>query len=137
VLQSAAFTAGCAVLIRLIADDRGAGARWGWVAVACFALNPMVVIYAGTGMSESAMLFCILWAVRYLLRWLDSPRVFDLASVGLALAVGYLVRYESLIAGAGAAALVAGTTFLRTARGERFAATALSVMVVLFPIVSP
>ncbi len=134
VVQSAAFTAGCAVLVRLIAVDRSVGARWNWVAVGCFALNPMIVIYAGTGMSESAMLFCILWAVRYLLRWLDEPRVFDLMSVGLALAVGYLVRYETLIAGAGTAALVAGTVFLRTPRDERVPATALSVLVVLFPV---
>lgn len=134
VVQSAAFTAGCAVLIRLIAIDRAVSVGWQWVAVACMSLNPMIVIYAGTGMSESAMLFCILWAVRYLLRWLDSPRVFDLASVGLALAVGYLVRYESLIAAAGAAAVVAGVAFLRAPRVERIASTALSVMVVLFPI---
>jgi hypothetical protein len=134
VVQSAAFTAGCAVLIRLIAIDRAVSVGWGWVAVACISLNPMIVIYAGTGMSESAMLFCILWAVRYLLRWLDSPRVFDLASVGLALAVGYLVRYESLIAAAGAAVVVAGVAFLRAPRAERIASTALSVMVVLFPI---
>jgi hypothetical protein len=134
VVQSAAFTAGCAVLIRLIAIDRAVSVGWQWVAVACMSLNPMIVIYAGTGMSESAMLFCILWAVRYLLRWLDSPRVFDLASVGLALAVGYLVRYETLIAAAGAAAVVAGVAFLRAPRAERIASTALSVMVVLFPI---
>lgn len=134
VVQSAAFTAGCAVLIRLIAIDRSVGVGWQWVAVACFALNPMIVIYAGTGLSESAMLFCILWAVRYLLRWLDSPRVFDLALVGLALAVGYLVRYETLIAAAGAAVLVTATVFLRAPRNERMAATALSILVVLFPI---
>ena len=134
VVQSAAFTAGCAVLIRLIAVDRSVGTGWQWLAVACFALNPMIMIYAGTGLSESAMLFCILWAVRYLLRWLDSPRVFDLASVGLALAVGYLVRYEALIAAAGIAALVTATVFLRSPRNERVAATALSILVVLFPV---
>lgn len=134
VVQSACFTAGCAVLIRLIAIDRSTPVGWQWIAVACFALNPMIVIYAGTGMSEAAMLFCILWAVRYLLRWLDSPRVFDLASVGLALSVGYLVRYETLIAGAGAGALVAAATFHRTVPAQRLAATALNVMVVLFPV---
>lgn len=134
VVQSAAFTAGCAVVIRLIAIDRSVGVRWQWVAVACFALNPMVIIYGSSGMTETAMLFCILWAVRYLLRWLDSPRVFDLASVGLALAVGYLVRYESLIAAAGAAVLVAATTFSRTHRGGRVSAIALNSLVVLFPI---
>lgn len=134
VVQSAAFTAGCAVLIRLIAIDRSVGVRWQWVAVACFALNPMVIIYGSSGMTETAMLFCILWAIRYLLRWLDSPRVFDLASVGLALAVGYLVRYETLIAAAGAAILVGATTFSRTSRAERVSAVALNSLVVLFPI---
>ncbi len=134
VVQSAAFTAGCAVMIRLIAIDRSVGVRWQWVAVACFALNPMVIIYGSSGMTETAMLFCILWAIRYLLRWLDSPRVFDLASVGLALAVGYLVRYETLIAAAGAAVLVAATTFFRTARTARISAVVLNSLVVLFPI---
>lgn len=134
VVQSAAFTAGCAVMILLIARDRSVGTGWQWVAVACFALNPMIVIYGSSGMSESAMLFCMLWAVRYLLRWFVSPRVFDLAAVGLALAVGYFIRYETLIAAAGVALLVAVTTFRRTPAGERLATTALSALVVLFPI---
>lgn len=134
VVQSAGFTAGCAVMIRLIARDRSVGAGWQWVAVGAFALNPMVIVYGSSGMSESAMLFCMLWAVRHLLRWFDSPRVFDLASVGLALAVGYLIRYETLIAAAGAAILVAAATARMTPRGERTSATALSALVVLFPI---
>jgi len=134
VVQSAAFTAGCAVLIRLIARDRSVGAGWQWVAVGAFALNPMVIVYGSSGMSESAMLFCMLWAVRYLLRWFSAPRVFDLASVGLALAVGYLIRYETLIAAGGAAVLVAAATLRNTPRGERFSATALSALVVVFPI---
>ena len=61
-LQSAAFMAGSAVLIRRTAIDRGVGSVWRWVAVCCFALNPMIIIYGASGMSEAAMLFCLLSA---------------------------------------------------------------------------
>ena len=133
-VQSAVFMAAAALMIRRIALDRGLGTGWRWVVVGAFALNPVIVIYGGSGMSEAAELFAILWCVRYLLRWVDSHQVGDLAWAGIALGVGYLARYEMIPAACGVAALVAVVTFVRAPRQTRLPSTVVSVVLVLFPI---
>ena len=134
VIQSALFMAGAALMVRRIALDRGLPSRWRWAAVGGFALNPVIVIYGGSGMSEAAEIFCLVWCTRYLLRWLDTRRVSDLAWAGIALGVGYLARYEMIPAAVGVAALVAVVAFTRSERADRIQTTILSVLIVMFPI---
>ncbi|CAN5834791.1 glycosyltransferase family 39 protein [soil metagenome] len=133
--QSAAFMAAAALLIRRIALDRGVGSVWRWVAVACFALNPVVIVYGASGMSEAAMLFCLLWCVRRLLLWIEHQHVGDLAVAGIALGVGYLTRYEMVPAACGAAVLVGGIAFFRAPQESRRSTALSSAMIVLMPIV--
>ena len=52
VAQSALFMAGAAVIIDRIAVDRGVGVLWRRVSVAAFALQPMIIVYGASGMSE-------------------------------------------------------------------------------------
>jgi hypothetical protein len=133
-LQSALFTAGSALMIRRIALDRGVGDLWRRAAVACFALNPVIIVYGGSGMSEAGMLFCLLWCARYLLRWITSDHVGDLAWAGIALGVGYLVRYEMIPATAGAVGLVIVMTMRRSQGRARIDSAVLSALIVTFPI---
>ena len=133
VIQSAAFMAGAALVLRQIAIDRGVPPLWRFVAVACFALNPMIIIYASLGMSEAALVFCILWCVRFLLRWVETDRVGDLSWAGIALGVGYLVRYEMAPAAIGATVLVAVITFTRSPREMRLHTTILNILLAAFP----
>ncbi|MET0473787.1 MAG: glycosyltransferase family 39 protein [Mycobacterium sp.] len=137
VIQSAMFMAGAAVMIRQIAIDRGTSAPWRWVAIGCFALNPVIVMYGSLGMSEAAEVFCILWCVRYLIRWVGSRRVGDLAWAGMALGIGYLTRYEMVPATAGAAALVATLVAIRSPLPLRMRAhqTVLCALIVSFPTI--
>lgn len=136
VLQSALFMAGAAMMVRRIALDRGVGTAWRWLAVVCFALQPMIVIYGSSGMSEAAEVFCLVWCVRHLLQWVRLQRVGDLAWAGIALGLGYLCRYETIPAACGAALLVAAVAF-HTARGsERLNSAILSVIITLFPLAS-
>jgi hypothetical protein len=134
VVQSAVFMAAAAVMVRRIALDRGTGAVWRWVAVGCFALNPVIVVYGGSGMSEAAELFCILWCVRHLLRWVDSNAIGHLAWAGIALGIGYLARYEMIPAACGAAALVAVVAYSRAPQPTRRASALLCTVIVCFPI---
>ncbi|MDY6999268.1 MAG: hypothetical protein SW019_21955 [Actinomycetota bacterium] len=136
VVQSALFMAGAAVMIRRIALDRGLKPLWRWLAVGCFALHPMIVIYGASGMSEAAEVFCIVWCTRHLLRWVRSRREGDLAWAGIALGVGYLARYEVVVAGAGAALLVAAVVLYGAQRGQRLAGATLSVLIVMFPLLT-
>ncbi|WP_264071419.1 hypothetical protein [Mycolicibacterium komossense] len=133
VIQSALFMAGGALMVRRIALDRGVGAGWRSIAVICFALNPVIIIYGGSGMSEAAEAFTTLWCVRYLLLWLQSRRTGDLAWAGVALGVGYLARYEVAVTACGVGLLVAIVEFLRSRRESRISSAVLSVVIVLFP----
>lgn len=134
VFQSAAFMAGAVVLVRRIAVDRRVGGAWRWIAVSCFALHPMIVMYGGSGMSEAAELFFALWAVRRLLLWVELRRAGDLAWTGIALGLGYLARYEFIPAAAGAAALVGVLAYIRAASSARWQTSLLSVLIVVYPI---
>lgn len=134
VMQSALFMAAAAVMVRRIALDRGVGKAWRWLAVGCFALQPMIIIYGASGMSEAAHIFCLLWCVRHLLQWVRLERVGDLAWAGVALGLGYLCRYETVPAACGAALLVGAFAFHAARRSQRVNNAILCVIIVLFPL---
>ncbi|MDZ7881451.1 MAG: hypothetical protein U5N53_00370 [Mycobacterium sp.] len=133
VAQSAMFMAASALLIRRIALDRGVGTLWTWIALGCFVLHPMVVLNAGYGLSEAATLFAALWCIRRLLLWVDTRRPSDLAWVGIALAIGYLSRYEILVAVVGVAALVIVVAYRGSKGRGRRSNALLSMLIVVFP----
>lgn len=113
VIQSAAFMAGSVVLIRRIGLDANAGTLLRWTGIAAFALNPMIVLYGANGMSEAAFIFVMLWACRRLLRWGLTQESIHLFWAGVAFGLGYLVRYEALIAAAAATVVVMVYSFRR------------------------
>ncbi|GAY18237.1 hypothetical protein [Mycobacterium sp. shizuoka-1] len=137
VVQSAMFMAAAVVMVRRIAMDRGLSAVWRRVAIVALAANPVIVIYGASGMSEAAEIFCTLWAARNLLRWVDSRDVGHLAWVGIAMAVGYLARYEFAFSAAATAMLVALVSLSDRAFTDRrmlWQRTALNILIVGFPI---
>ncbi len=118
-VMSALFMAGAGWQVRRIALDYGAGRVLRWTAVAAFALNPMIVLYAGMGMSEAPFLFFLLWTCRRVLLWVNRFCVVDLVVAGVALGLAYLTRYEALPAAAG----VALGVFVMSTRRHRPAGT--------------
>ncbi len=134
VAQSALFMAGAAMMVRGIAVDRGVGSGWRRVAVAAFALQPMIIIYGASGMSEAAEVLCVLWCTRYLMRWGDGRNVVNLAVAGIALGVGYTARYEMVPAALGATVFVAALAGVRAAPGIRRSTVVAAVAIILFPI---
>ncbi len=132
--QSSLFMAGAVVMLRAIAMDRGVSRGWRRLAVAAFALHPVIVIYGQSGMSEAAEIFCLLWAIRYLLLWLENGLIIDLAWAAVALGVGYLARYEFVVAACGAAAFVGAVTLVRTPPGRRLTSAALTVLITVLPV---
>ena len=137
VVQSSLFMAGAVVMVQRIAIDRELGRAWQWVAVAAFAMNPVIVIYGGSGMSEAAEIFCLLWMTRNVLRWVRSRDVGHLAWVGIALGVAYLARYEIAFSAVATATLVALITLANPAGIDRrtlWQQTILNILIVGFPI---
>lgn len=133
VVQSAAFMAAAAFMIGRIAADRGLPTVWRRVAVCAFGLQPLIIVYGASGMSEAAETFALVWCVRRLLLWTDSRSPGDLACAGLALGVGYLARYEVAPAAVGVVGFVGLATFA-TSEHSRIPKTMANVAIVIFPI---
>ena len=82
------------------------------------AVHPMILIYAGNGMSESLFLLCLVVVARGLQQWLAEGRAETLVLVGLALGLAYGTRYEALAPATAVPALVFAVSWWR-ARGSR------------------
>jgi hypothetical protein len=137
-IMAAAFMAGAAWQVRAITVDRGLPSLWRWIIVAGFALNPMIILYGGNGMSEAPYIFFTLWAVRRLLRWMRTDQVNDLVVAGIAFGLDYLTRYEAAVAVIGAVAVVMVVATLRGAahdHRERIKRAAVDATVLAFPFV--
>lgn len=132
--QSSLFMAGAGVMLRTITIDLQLSTGWRRLAVAGFALHPIIVLFGQSGMSEAAQILCLLWSIRYLLLWLDTMLISHLAWAGVALGVGYLARYEFVVAAAGASVFVGVVSFLRSPTGSRVTTLASKMLVVILPI---
>ncbi|OZF37952.1 ABC transporter [Rhodococcus sp. 14-2483-1-1] len=113
---SAVFMAGAVVMIHGICRDRGLAGRYRLLITVVFAINPMIVFYGANGMSEAGFLFFLCWAVRRLIRWVNTDDVHDLLLAGIALALAFLARYEGVVPITLAAVLVSVVTVLRRGR---------------------
>ena len=136
VIQSALFMAGAGLMVRRIALDRAVGSGWRRIAVAGFALQPMIILYGASGMSEAAEMFCLLWFVRHVMKWCDQRRIADVAWAGIALGVGYLARYEVVAAALGVSVLIVVMVARDAGAGSRIVAVAANIAILLFPLVT-
>ncbi|MEP9415102.1 glycosyltransferase family 39 protein [Gordonia sp. VNQ95] len=112
-IMSAVFMAGGVWQVRRIALDYSAGRVVRWAAVLACAANPMILLYGGMGMSEAPFLFFLLWTCRRVLCWVRRRGVGDLVCAGAALGLGYLTRYEAIVA---AVAVTVGVFCVSTLR---------------------
>lgn len=122
VIMSSAFMAGSVALLAGIARDRGVPAALSAVVLVAFAVHPMIVLYGANGMSEAPALFFLIWASRRLIRWVDTDDVHELVVAGIAVALGFLTRYDLGAAAIVAACFVAVVAYRRpdtTDRGRR------------------
>jgi hypothetical protein len=88
------------------------------VLTASFVLNPMILLYAGNGMSEGLYLFTLAAGTRYLMRWIRDGDLRSLAYAAIALAFSYLTRNEA-IGGLAAGTLVVAIVSYRRCKSER------------------
>lgn len=133
--MTALFMAGAVTVVYGIGVDRGAPQWLRVVITVLFAMNPMVLVYGGNGMSEALFLFCLCWAVRRLMRWVRTDGVHDLVAAGIALGLGYLTRYDALAPAAAAGLLVFALSYHRRRHGEyRFAGATMDLVLVSAPV---
>lgn len=100
--------------------------------IVVFGLQPLIVFYAMNGMTEALLIVFVLLATRRLLRWLEHRDPQHLVAAGLALALGYLARYEVAAVGVAAVVFVFGASWWRSSlvgRGRRHVAVADAALV--------
>ena len=88
------------------------------VFTAFFALNPMVLYYAGNGMSEALYLFTLMTSTRYLLRWMRDGDLRSLAYSAVALGLLLLDSQRSRF-GRNVGRIAVGVVSYWRARGLR------------------
>jgi hypothetical protein len=127
VLASAVFMTGAVAALEDVVKSR--------LLTASFALNPMIILYAGNGMSEASFLFFLLLAVRAFDRWLATRRPEDLVPLGLAVAFAYGARYEALAPVVAVPVAVALVTYFTSSgtRPRRLAYARLDAVIAGFP----
>ena len=117
-LVSAAAMAGAVHQLRSALREWGVSRAPRLVLAAVFALDPMILLYAGNGMSEGLYLFTLLASTRYLLRWMQGGDLRSLAYAAVALGFSYLTRNEAAFAALLGGLAVGAVSFGR-ARGPR------------------
>lgn len=137
-ITSALFMAGAVTLLLGILRDFGCSRPARYALTLLFALNPMIVLYASTGMSEASLLFTLMLATKKLAQWLRTGEPRDLVQTGLALGLAYMARYEALAPGALTIALVGAIAFVRARNGvkHRMRDVAIDTFLVGFPFVA-
>jgi hypothetical protein len=118
-LVSALAMAGAVHQIRAALREWGINLVPRLLLTAFFALNPMILYYAGNGMSEGLYVFTLTTASRYLIRWMHTSDVRSLAYSATALGFSYLARNEAAAAMVFGAVAVFAVSYTRAAGSRR------------------
>lgn len=130
-LVSALAMAGAVHQLRSALQEWGVSRTPRLVLTAFFALDPMILLYAGNGMSEGLYLFTLLTSTRYLLRWMHRGDLRSLAYAAVALGFAYLTRNEAALAALLGGVAVGVVTYGRThgARSARIRAATSDLVI--------
>lgn len=102
-------------LLALFGVGRGAG----MVLTGILAIQPLILLSAATGASESMLLAIALYTTLHLTRWLRKDDPWHLAHAGFGLGLAYLVRYEAVAAALATVLIVFGVSLWRSRGGRR------------------
>lgn len=115
-IQSALCMAGTVATMASCLRKMGLGRGPRIVLAALFGLQPMILLYGGSGQSEPMLLLFLALAVSSLLSWVRRRQPGSLVAAGVSLGLGYLARYEAVAPAIAAVVLVMAVSFF-AARG--------------------
>jgi hypothetical protein len=99
-IEAALFGAGTVVLLNSGLKWAGVVRPLRWVICLVWLSNPMTLIYAGQGMSETPFIFFFFASVLVFLRWTESNRTSLLPLMGVLAGLGCLCRNEAFLTAA-------------------------------------
>ena len=136
-IESALMMAGTVALLAGCLRKMGVPRVARLVITVLFAVQPMILLYAGSGLSEAMMLFFLTLATSCLVSWLQTRSPGALVGAGLALGLTYMARYEAIAPAFGVTVLVGIVTWAQTkgGRSARLAAAGNDVALVAGPFV--
>jgi hypothetical protein len=137
VIQSAVSMAATVAVLASCLRKMGVPRTARLVIASMFAVQPMILLYAGSGLSEPMLMLVLMLATSCLISWLKEHGTGPLIGAGLALGIAYLTRYEALAPAAAVSALVGAVSWSRAAgsRSARLAAAVNDVVLVAAPFV--
>ncbi len=112
-------------MVGAVHQMRSALREWGvrrgprLVLTVLFAVNPMIILYSGNGMSEALYLCTLVATTRYLSRWLRHDDLRSLVYAAIALGLCYLARNEAVLPAFLAVLLVLKASYSRGTGGTR------------------
>jgi hypothetical protein len=118
-LVSVLASAGAVYQLNACLRDWGVGRSPRVILTLGFGLNPMIIYYAGNGMSDALYVFTLVASTRYLLYWVRQNDLRSLVYSASMLGIGYLDRNEAVGSALLGGTLVLVTTFLRMAGSRR------------------
>ncbi len=134
-IVSATCMAGSAVQLRGMFSDVGLNRIVALLLTAAFAFHPLVFWFGANGMTEAMLLLFLLIALRYLARWLRVSDLNSLITAGIALALAYFSRYESLAAALGVIGVVAMISFQRARNpGGQLSSALCDIAIIAAPV---
>jgi len=116
-IQSALSMAGAVAGISVCLRKLGGPPVARRILVVLFAVQPMVLLYGGSGQSEPMLLLFLVLTTSALISWTQDRQTGHLVAAGLSLGLAYMTRYESGAPAIGVCALV-GLVTLFTAEGS-------------------
>ena len=95
-IESAVFGAISVLFMNRVLRTLGIPGFWRVAMTLAYALNPMIALYSGDGMSETMLICFFLIALFGVLEYLRTGSVANLAAAGAALGTAMFVRYEAV-----------------------------------------
>jgi hypothetical protein len=96
VVMNAAFMAGSAVLLYRYTIEYGRSHFTGIAIALLYCFNPFMFIYGFSGMSEAPFYFMLIWMIFSYTRWMENEESVYLVHMAIALALAFLIRYETI-----------------------------------------
>ncbi len=134
-IQSALSMAGVVAVISVCLRKLGVSRLPRLVLVALFAVQPMILLYGGSGQSEPMMLLFLMLTASALISWTQQQHTGHLVAAGIALGLAYLTRYESGATAVAVTAFVGSMTVFKATGtvGHRIRLAVNDVALVLGP----